>query len=346
MFIFIMIQIESTIIINAIAHSLNMDNEKLILSNDCFNCNAEEEQAILKKIFLKPFLSNTVTLEFKHPVHLDFNVLYNLVKNAEQNDFDFVETSKNIARYLQEVSKHPNIKNGEVFILQLQNILFNNNHYNGIAIIKIENKETFLETNVTNQLNVNYQKGIGSKKLDKALLILFTQEPFTVFTIDNTGGDADYWKNEFAKIDFKEDNVNSTHQFLTLTKDFVTKQYPTEFEITKADQIDLLNRSVEYFKTHDVFDKQEFSQEVLHHKELINAFDKYNTVYANEHNIVLDNDFEISNQAVKKQQRIFKSVLKLDKNFHVYIHGNREFIEQGVDPDGRKYYKLYFENEA
>jgi hypothetical protein len=55
--------------------------------------------------------------------------------------------------------------------------------------------------------------------------------------------------------------------------------------------------------------------------------------------------FEISTQAVKKQARIFKSVLKLDKNFHIYIHGNRDMIEQGVEKDGRKYYKIYFENE-
>jgi len=49
---------------------------------------------------------------------------------------------------------------------------------------------------------------------------------------------------------------------------------------------------------------------------------------------------------VKKQARIFKTVLKLDKNFRIYIHGNRELIEQGVEKDGRKYYKIYFEQES
>jgi len=39
-------------------------------------------------------------------------------------------------------------------------------------------------------------------------------------------------------------------------------------------------------------------------------------------------------------------VLKLDKNFHIYIHGNKELIERGTDPDGRKYYKIYFEQES
>ena len=68
--------------------------------------------------------------------------------------------------------------------------------------------------------------------------------------------------------------------------------------------------------------------------------------YRKENDIQLIDSFEISTQAVNKQARIFKSVLKLDKNFHIYIHGNRELIEQGIDENGRKYYKIYYEREA
>ncbi len=38
---------------------------------------------------------------------------------------------------------------------------------------------------------------------------------------------------------------------------------------------------------------------------------------------------------------MFKSVLKLDKNFHNYIHRDRNKIEQAVDEKGRKYYNIY-----
>ena len=62
--------------------------------------------------------------------------------------------------------------------------------------------------------------------------------------------------------------------------------------------------------------------------------------------LILDNSFEISGHAVKQQARVFKSILKLDKNFHIYIHGNKELIERGTDPDGRKFYKIYYEREA
>lgn len=340
-----MIFIEEAIISNAILHRVDMDNDKLHLSNHTFDCDETAEQVALKKIFLKPFASNTVTLEFKHEVNLSLNVLYSLAK-AILHEEDFVKTSQDICKHLHTVSKHPNIKSGDVFVLQMEDVRFNNSHYQALGIFKVESKETFLETEAKKEMQLNFKQGIGSKRLDKACLILFTEEPYTVFLIDSSGSDADYWKNEFANVEFKKDDINTTHQFLTLTKDFVTQQYPSQFEVTKADQIDLLNRSVEYFKTHETFDKEEFKQEVLHHDVLINAFDNYNKSYEQQHNITLDDGFAISNQAVKKQQRIFKSVLKLDKNFHVYIHGNREMIEQGTDPDGRKYYKLYFENEC
>ncbi|MCB0771369.1 MAG: nucleoid-associated protein, partial [Flavobacteriales bacterium] len=60
----------------------------------------------------------------------------------------------------------------------------------------------------------------------------------------------------------------------------------------------------------------------------------------------IQDNFEISAQAVKRQARIFKSVLKLDKNFHIYIHGDRNKIEHGVDESGRKFYKIYYEQET
>ena len=62
--------------------------------------------------------------------------------------------------------------------------------------------------------------------------------------------------------------------------------------------------------------------------------------------IELPDRFDISTQAVKKQNRVFKSVLKLDKNFHVYIHGDKSLIERGYDEKtGKKFYKIYYDEE-
>ena len=45
---------------------------------------------------------------------------------------------------------------------------------------------------------------------------------------------------------------------------------------------------------------------------------------------------------LKKNIKRSKAVLKLDKNFHIYIHGNRDLITANEDDKG-KYVKVYFE---
>jgi hypothetical protein len=56
-------------------------------------------------------------------------------------------------------------------------------------------------------------------------------------------------------------------------------------------------------------------------------------------------EFPISEAAVKKSQKHFKSIIKLDKNFHIYIHGDKSKIKQDQDETG-KFYKVYFEKES
>jgi hypothetical protein len=342
-----MIDIEAAIIQKLIYHRINLKNGNPSSIGSLFDPANEGEQEILIKIFLKPFLANTTTFEFGHEIDLELNTLFSLSRSVFE-DSDFISQSKNICQHLMSVSKHPNIKDGDLFIMKFDTIKYNNSFYGGIGIFKVENKENFIETqsDFNGEVKLNFRKGIGNKRLDKACLILFTEEPFTVFIIDNTSTETDYWQNEFIRVNLKKDHVNNTNQFLSLAKSFVTKQFPAEFETTKADQIDLLNRSVEYFKKHENFDKQDFEQEVFQDTGVIKSFQAFDSTYRQENGIDIADEFIISQQVVKKQARVFKSVLKLDRNFHIYIHGNNELIKQGVESDGRKYYKIYFENES
>lgn len=340
-----MIQIEETVFRKLILHRVSNEDSKVVINDSLFDYEDEDEEAVLKKIFLKPFVTNFQTFEFNHEIGLEYNVLFNLVRNVYEGS-DFVEQSQNIAQHILSTSKHPNIKDGDLYVVKFDDIKLNNTFYEGVGIYKFEDKDSFIETSISNnKINYSFRKGIGSKKPDKACLILLTEEPYTILVIDNNNSDTDYWQNEFIKLKAKNDYVNNTNNFLTIAKDYITKQYSQEFQVSKADQIDLLNRSVEYFKTRDSFDKGEFEKEVLQHNNVINSFQNFDTSYRQENKIELSDSFEISAQAVKKQARVFKSVLKLDRNFHIYIHGNRELIEQGVDKDGRKFYKIYYEEE-
>ena len=309
----------------------------------------EEEEEILKKIFLKPFSAGAATYEFAHSIDLELHPLFKLSKSIFHGG-DFETVSQQILQHLKTVSKHPNIKDGDLFVVKYDDVKLNNQHYTGLGIYKIENKENFIETNANSndEIKLDIKQGISGRKLDKACLILLTDEPYTIFVIDNgnNGNDTEYWMNEFLAVELKNDFINNTSQFLSLTKSFITEQFPEEYQTTKADQIELLNRSVQYFKKHETFDKSEFETEVLQNKNVIESFRNFDDTYREYNGIDLKDTFEISPQAVKKQARIFKSVLKLDRNFHIYIHGNTEMIQQGIDEDGRKFYKIFYQEES
>jgi hypothetical protein len=78
---------------------------------------------------------------------------------------------------------------------------------------------------------------------------------------------------------------------------------------------------------------------------MIILFNKFKSSYQQEREIEIADNFTISNTAVKKKVRGLTSVIKLDKNFDIYVHGNRELIEQGHDEKG-KYYKIYYKEES
>lgn len=341
-----MIDFNEAIIEKLIFHRVSNNDKISIVSDDLYEYDNEEEERILKTIFLKPFCSLITTYEFKHSIDIELNPLFQLSRSI-YNGEDFIERSKDVFTHLKTVSKHPNIKDGELFVVKYEDVKFNDGFYEALGVYKIENKESFIQIDrdATGKTVLKFNKGIGSKRLDKACLILFTDKPYTVSIIDNANKDTDYWMNEFICAKYKNDFINNTNHFLQLTKEFVQHELPNSFEVSKADQVDFLNKSVKFFKENDAFDMDEFANEVIAQPEVIDSFNRYKDSYQRERDIEISDSFTISDSAVKKQARVFKSVIKLDKNFHIYVHGDRNLIEQGEDDKG-KYYKVYYKEES
>ena len=326
-----------------------LNEETCIFSRDEFELN-DELGFQLKDYFLERFVNVHEKHQFQHTTSLKYNVVYNFIKEIFNEGISLHDASIEIAKILYENSTHPKIKGGELYICHFTDCEYEGNIMDAVGIFKTENKNGFFEiAHQKNKVDIAYKEGIDIHKLDKGCLVFNTQseEGFDVCIIDqqNRGDEAAYWREHFLNLKIKNTNYNQTNDFLGITKQFVTKQFIEEFEVTKTDQIDLLNRSVDYFKKHESFNKNEFEKEVLQDKGIIESFRAFDEVYRQDHDIELNESFPISAPAVKKQARVFKSVLKLDKNFHIYIHGNKDMIEQGVEKDGRKYYKIYFEKE-
>ncbi len=281
---------------------------------------------------------------------IELNLMYQFVSSIFEDNNSFVEQSQNSARYLYDKSVHPHIKVGELLVVYFKDCKIGEEQVDAIGLFKSENKDTVLKVcNSIDGYNLKDEKGMNINKLDKGCLIFDIQKEngYLIAVVDNTNRstDAQYWKEHFLNVQPIKNDFHQTQQFLGIAKQFVTKQLSEGFDITKADQIDFLNRSVDYFKNHEKFDKQEFEKKVFEDDSLIASFQNFDKTFRKDNEIAPSENFEISNKAVKKQARVFKSVLKLDKNFHIYIHGDKKLIENGTDESGRKFYKIYYQEE-
>ena len=324
--------------------------ESVLLSDELADLSQPGLPAVLGAYFLSPF-KDPVFYHFHHVSSLELNEIYTIAAALFASGKGFVKKSKDIANILYEYSNHPKIKSGELYVCYYENCIINNETTEALGIFKSENRESFLKVFQEDAwFGVNHDEGISVKRPDKACLIFNVKEDegYRVCILDNqnSGSEAQYWKDDFLRLKPVADNYYQTQNYLTLAKNFVTERLDDEFEVSKADQIDYLNRSINYFKKNEQFNEQDFAKDVFEHQEVITSFKRFKGDFQNEHELNVVSEFEISAQAVKRQSKVFKSVLKLDRNFHIYIHGDKELIEKGVDPDGRKYYKIYYREES
>jgi len=308
----------------------------------------------LKKLLLTYFLSNFNTPEYYTFTfsNEDFtlNPIFKFAKGIFDNSDTQHQNSMDIAKHLYAAaSQHPTYKSGDLYVAHFSGVTIENKSLDAIGIFKSENKETYLKLRrAANQFKLGAEEGINIRKLDRGCLILNVEqeEGYKILIVDNANkSDAQFWKHDFLNVKPWSDAFHHTHNFMNLTRQYVGDQLEEEFSVSKADKIDLLNRSMNFFKSREQFNQNEFEAEVLADASVIESFRKYERTFMTDADIA--DNFEISAQAVKRQVRVFKSVLKLDKNFHIYIHGNRELIEKGFDDvKKRHYYKIYFDQES
>lgn len=314
----------------------------------------EIKDDFLPNALIKYFFTSFKTEEyynFYHESNLKFNEVYTLVSDIFDNPDNLHEHSVSLAKHLYQQSNHPKIKGGEFYTVYFNNCVIDGETVDVVGLFKSENKDTFIKVLPNGErFEIESEQGININKLDKGCLIfnINRENGYTVAVVDNTnkGDQAHYWVDDFLHVEQRKDEYYNTQNMMSLCKKFVTKGLPGQFEVSKADQAELLNKSVKFFKEKDNFDMEEFTQQVISQPEVIDSFNKYKSDYAQERDIEIADSFSISDSAVKKQSRILKSIIKLDKNFHIYVHGNNQYIKKGFDPQtGMHFYQLFFKEE-
>ncbi|MFZ1702773.1 MAG: nucleoid-associated protein [Saprospiraceae bacterium] len=282
---------------------------------------------------------------------LENNFMYRQISVLTDENSDFHSESIHIVKWLINQSTHHYIKSGELLVFQVKNVLVEDEMMDAIGVFKVDNKDSFLSfvQDTNGNISVECQNGIHTQKLDKACIIFNTDQEvgYKILNIDHSNRfkDAKYWREDFLHITPRIDAYQNTKQYIQLTKEFVNERLPKQFDADKTAQVQVMQRSLDYFQKAEQFESQEYASKIFKDDKIVEAFQEFKGDYENYKQIELYNEFDISDSAVKKQSRVFKSIIKLDKNFHIYVHGNRNMIEKGTADDGRKYYVLYYDEE-
>jgi len=234
--------------------------------------------------------------------------------------------------------------------MYIEDIPYYDELVSGIGIFKSESLEQYITFDQADQqITINIEQGVSVNKLDKAALILNTEidEGYIIKMSDRTNGnqEAQYWEQDFLNIRTKDNPYHTTTKYMNLAESYLKHQINQEFEIDPLHQKVLLKESIDFFKENQSFTQEEYKNQVLQNTDVMESFDSFSAGYQRELEVKFEDTITVSPKAVKKSQKYFKSVLKLDKNFHIYIHGDHSMIERGTDHDGRKYYKVYYEEE-
>jgi hypothetical protein len=342
-----MIYTEYTKLTNCILHVVGNkgNDEGVFLSGQEIVLN-DETTMTLQKYLLGQVTSDGYS-GFWHESQLELNEVYSFVKRIFEENSAFEEMSANIAKHLYACSTHPKIKSGELCVVYFKNIIVDTVTCDAVGLFKSENKDTFLRVVMNEgQSSIMSETGININKLDKAAIIFNTEQEtgywVTVIDRTNKATEAKYWTEDFLKVKPRQNSYNQTENLIAMTREFVAHMPTSDFKSEKAY---IINRSNEAVKQ-PVVNLAEYAEEVFQDKEVAKSFSDYTRERSAEKGCIIDDRIEVSSQAVKSKIRTNLSVLKLDGNFDINIHGGEDLIEKGYDEErGLKYYKLYFSKE-
>ncbi len=301
--------------------------------------------------FLKPFEKTEEYFYFHHEEDVSNHAVYQRCMAIFQDPETLGEQAGELAQLLYMHCESTKILGGEFFVAFFEDLLVQGEPTSAIGLWKVQNKDSFLKTERTGEsFALNVIEGIPTGKPEVAALIfnLDETEGYRICAIDTVTkrDERSFWKEEFLRLRPLEDGYFNTRHYISLASEFITQKAPIKFGLDRTEMIDVLNRSGDYFKDNEEFEVEDFAKTLFPDEAQQDAFKEFRDDYAKAYAVPLDDKFDISNQAVKKEFKVFKSVIKLDKNFHLYVHGRHDLIERGFDDDkGKKYYKVFFDNE-
>jgi hypothetical protein len=311
----------------------NLGNQSIGTDIDFSKSILEDLDDVVKETFMKNCLDS-----FKEPIFYKFNIpaldesgnmVFSEVEDIFTGESTLYEASINISRHLYNKSTNSNIKQSFFALAHISDMLIEDELLEGVMMCKFEIQDSILTFKNEDEIwKMNQEFGYLPTKIDKICLVLNTNadEGFKILNIDKTnpGGDAKYWKEEFLNVALSGNEYTYTSDYIKLTSNFLKKRKPIDEILEKGEEVSVLSRSADYFKKNKQFEENDYKKVVFQDARLIDAFDHYKESWQEKTQRPLSHAFDLNELALSKQQKVFKSVIKLDKNFHIYVHGDRD----------------------
>lgn len=312
----------------------------------------EESYELMKPFLLKSFGNVAESFRFNHHANIDLNEINNYTSEIFKDNSTFIDISKHIVNHLYEQSNSAQIKTGDVIIALFEDIEYKDVVTQAIGIFKIENKINFFQTFMEkDSLDIFVQQGISTKKLDKGCLIINSTdaEGRVILSVDNNNYDAQYWSQHFLNVKYADDNNQHTQNYLEMCKDF-SEEIKEDFGAQEKTKF--LAKTIDFFKENEDVNIQDFKDEVFEENEDFKPlFDDYKKQFEEINDVLVRNQFAISDIVLKKQKQKIKTEIKLDTNIQIKFDidapdASSEYLERGYDEEKKmKYYKVFFNEE-
>jgi hypothetical protein len=349
-----MIKRQKASIKNFIIHKVGnkFNNTKNAFSDSVVNFD-EATYNLIVPYLLKPFSSIAESYRFNHHSDINLNEINTYSEQIFKEETDFITISKHIVTHLFEQSNSAQIKTGDVLICHFENLQYEDYFTDAVGIYKIENKTEFFQTYLEEKsYDILVQKGIQSKKVDKGCLILNTSdtEGKIVLSVDNNSYDTQYWIKRFLNIKYPDDSNQHTKNYIELCREFSKEVLQPNFG--GQEQSHFLAKTVDFFKEHEVVNVETFKDEVFDIEDQIQLFEDYKKNYETDNKVVIRNQFDVSEIALKKQKQKIKTEIKLDTNIQIKLDvdapdASAEYLERGYDENKKMhFYKVFFNSEG
>lgn len=279
------------------------------------------------------------------------NEVYDIISMAFNSELN-LDAAKRLSARLYQNSEYPKFRQGEFFVIELENVLYGNADVNAVALIKINNKPLNLQVE-KGEVTIKNSIPLGKIEVGAIILNIDNQNGFVCFSTDTVTkkGERSSWELDFLNVFVSENEYEHTRNWIAFCSEFINSTLKFTFGATTEQIVTAKLQSLILFQEMEVFQTpllEDIFAAILKtdSESIVGSMAEKIKDYQTMYDVLLRDEFEVSKQAVKEYGRILSATIKLDKNFTISVKGGTTWIEKGMDEEkGKKFIKLYFDQE-